>query len=106
MEEVRKQFAHNVKEYRIALGYSQEKLAHKADVSTQTIKDIESGRRWISDTTLSHLAKALHVCVFELFLTEKDAVKGNNEEIKKLIDLRGKIKAMVDTQFEEILRRV
>jgi len=51
--------AQNVKNYRTLLRYSQEKLAEKSGLSVQTIKDIEGNRRWVSDNTLTRLAKAL-----------------------------------------------
>jgi transcriptional regulator with XRE-family HTH domain len=48
------------------LGFTQEKLAETADLSTQTISDIEGCRTWVSDKTLLKLAKALEVDIAQL----------------------------------------
>jgi transcriptional regulator with XRE-family HTH domain len=53
-------------------GISQEKLAELIDVSTQTINDIECCRSWVSDRTISKLAEALGVEVFQLFVPRDD----------------------------------
>jgi len=58
-------FARNVKDYRTALHYSQEKLDEKTGLSVQTVKkDIEACRRWISENSLTRLSKALKIAKF------------------------------------------
>jgi len=98
-------FANNVKKYRNNLEYSQEKLAEKTKLSVQTIKDIEGCRRWISDTTLTSLAKALNIPEFQLLLPEKYDTdkKYRKPAFKSLIALKGKLKTLMDNQFEEAL---
>lgn len=102
-EPIRTVFAKNMKKYREILKYSQEKLAEKAGLSVQTIKDIEGGRRWVSDDSLSKLAKALNSHVFQLFLPEKyeKDKKYNKSALKSLTSLKTKIKTYMDEQFEE-----
>ena len=54
----------NIKKYRGKLRYTQEKLVEKAEISAQTLNDIEGCRRWVSSKTMSKLAKALNrVCL-------------------------------------------
>ena len=102
---IRVVFAKNVKTYRNILRYSQEKLAEKTDLSVQSIKDIEACRQWISDHTLSKIAKALKISEFQLFLPENS----NNEEnfrktyLKSIILLKENLKTILDDQFEDAL---
>ncbi|MCL2066805.1 MAG: helix-turn-helix transcriptional regulator [Treponema sp.] len=102
---IRMTFAKNVKNYRNTLKYSQEKLAEKTRLSVQTIKDIEGCRRWVSDNTLSKLARALNICEFQLLLPEKydNDKKSGKSSLKSLISLREKVKGLIDDQFEKTL---
>jgi len=102
-ETIRGVFARNVKYYREVLKYSQEKLAEKAGLSVQTIKDIEGYRRWVSDKTVSLLAKSLNLQEFQLFLPEKYE-KDKKPAIKTLSVLKEKVKNYVDDQFEKALK--
>jgi transcriptional regulator with XRE-family HTH domain len=67
-ERIRQILALNIKKRRESLGLSQEKLAESADLSVQTINTIEGCRMWISDKSITRLAKALNVEVFQLFV--------------------------------------
>jgi len=104
-QSIRAIFANNVKKYRNTLRYSQEKLAEKTKLSVQTIKDIESCRRWISDSTLTRLAKALNIPEFQLLLPEKydDDRKYRKPALKSLIALKMKLKSVMEDQFEEAI---
>ena len=102
---VRMVFAKNVQKYRTLLLYSQEKLAEKSGLSVQTIKDIEGCRRWVSDTTLTKLAKSLKIAEFQLLLPEKydSDKKYPPATLKALVSLKKTIKAFMDIQFENTL---
>ena len=104
-ESIRTIFANNVKKYRNLLRYSQETLAEKTKLSVQTIKDIESCRRWVSDNSLTKLAKALNIPEFQLLLPEKydNDRKYRKPALKSLIALKMKLKADMDDQFEEAI---
>jgi transcriptional regulator with XRE-family HTH domain len=101
--QIRAVFAKNVKNYRNTMKYSQEKLAEKTGMSVQTIKDIEGSRRWVSDSTLTKLAKALNVCEFQLLLPDKYTAdkKYQKPSLKSLMSLRERLKTMMDDQFEK-----
>ena len=103
-ESIREVFAKNVKNYREILKYSQEKLAEKAGLSVQSIKDIEGYRRWISDNSLTNLSKALNVSEFQLFLPEKFDKKYSKFTLKTLIVLKERLKSSMDDQFENIIK--
>ncbi len=51
----------NVKYYRYAIGYTQEQLAEKCDLSPRYISDIENAQGNISLNTLANIAKVLKV---------------------------------------------
>ena len=65
--ELRKVLSMNIKKHRELLGFTQEKLAEKADISANMVNDIEGCRTWISDKTLVNLAAALKVESYRLF---------------------------------------
>ena len=103
IEPIRKILSNNIKKYRGILHYSQEKLAEKAGLSSQTLNDIEGCRRWVSSKTISKLAKTLHISEYQLLLPEKESQRSADSSLKTLIALQKKIKIDIDTQFEEAI---
>ncbi|MDR3139384.1 MAG: helix-turn-helix transcriptional regulator [Treponema sp.] len=103
LEPVRKVLAGNIKRYRKNLGYTQEKLAEKADLSAQTLNDIEGCRRWVSAQTMTKLAKALHVAEYQLLVPED----GDEDEdpprssMKGLLLLQNNIIHTINIQFDK-----
>jgi transcriptional regulator with XRE-family HTH domain len=89
---VRKILSSNLKKHREKLGFSQEKLAESAEISTMMVKDIEGCRTWVSDKTLESLANALKTDIFRLLMP--DTVY--EEEIKKTIH----------NDFESIIQKI
>ena len=69
-EKLREILSFNIKKERKKLGLTQEKLAEIAELSAQTINDIEGCRMWVSDKTITKLAKVLHVEVYQLLIPE------------------------------------
>ena len=104
-EPIRKVLAVNVKKCRNDLQYSQEKLAEKAKLSVQTIKDIEGCRRWVSDSALTRLARALNTTEFRLLIPEKydTEKKYRKSPAKGLTSLKEKLKKIMDVQFEKAI---
>jgi transcriptional regulator with XRE-family HTH domain len=72
LEPIRKILAGNIKKYQKNFGYSQEKLAEKTGLSSQTLNDIEGCRRWISSKTMTKLANALNVAEYQLLMPNFD----------------------------------
>ena len=95
--------SNNIKKYRGILHYSQEKLAEKAGLSSQTLNDIEGCRRWVSSKTISKLAKTLQISEYQLLLPEEESQKPADSSLKSLIALQKSIKDGIDTQFEEAI---
>ena len=69
-KELKKILGKNISIRRKRMGFSQEKLADKADLSKNTISDIEKGDKFASATTLVNLAKVLQTEVYELLKPE------------------------------------
>jgi transcriptional regulator with XRE-family HTH domain len=93
----------NIKEFRKKMGLSQEKLAEAADLSAQTISDIEGCRTWVSDKTLERLAQVLNVDIFELFMPSAEE-KGEDQPpifYNRLMKLRSTIKEDIDKRLDQ-----
>ncbi|MCL2609754.1 MAG: helix-turn-helix domain-containing protein [Treponema sp.] len=71
-KELRAVFGKNVKFYRSRRSWSQADLAEYANISTNFIGDIERGKKWPHPDTLTRLAEALDIKVFELFIESGD----------------------------------
>jgi len=61
----------NIKRFRNRLGLSQLHLALELGISTTFLSDIETGKKWVSAQTLTLIAKALKIDVYELFKPEQ-----------------------------------
>ena len=68
---IRKVLGANVKFYRYKIGYTQEQLAEKCDLSTRYISDIENANGNISIDTLEIIAHALNIDSYVLIKPEK-----------------------------------
>ena len=111
-EEIRRILAQNIKKRREILGFSQEQLAETTNLSVQTINTIEGCRTWVSDKTLSQLAQALKIEVFQLFVpynankVEKDISTSSIllELRQKIIDDIYNVNTHIDSRFNEALK--
>jgi transcriptional regulator with XRE-family HTH domain len=102
--DLRRTLSLNIKKQRKILGLTQEKLAEAADLSSQTVNDIEGCRMWVSDKTILKLAKTLHLDAYQLFepiTAIKTPVSGAVNADNFMFELEGKIIKFVKQQFEE-----
>ena len=87
------------------LGISQEKLAEKAEISANMMRDIEGCRTWVSDKTLIKLAFALKTDIYRLFISsaihEDEIYKTVVADLAKILR---KIKKDIDFDFEKTLK--
>ena len=100
--EIRSILAKNLKEQRRKIGFSQEKFAEISGLSVQTINDIEGGRKWVSDKTLTKLSSALHVECYQLLVPEYKSQ--NRKEInltKQLLELMKELKKSANSDIED-----
>jgi len=83
-QEVRALLAENIKKYRNKRGWSQQYLSEKLDISANFLSEIETEKGWVSPLTLSKLATALEIEVFELFVPVGDGISHDEAETKKM----------------------
>jgi len=103
-EKLRMILSSNIKKQRKKLGFSQEKLAEAANLSSQTINDIEGCRMWVSDKTISKLAKVFNIEVYQLLVPLSQPKTHGNEPPDKdglLLDLETRIIGTIHREFEE-----
>jgi transcriptional regulator with XRE-family HTH domain len=67
---LREILAKNLRENRRKCGFSQEKLAEKAGISTQYLAMMEIARKFPASEVLERLAEAMDINVYELFLID------------------------------------
>ena len=67
MVNIREVLANNIKEYRRKCGFSQDKLAELASISSQYLATVETCRKFPTPEVLDRIAKALNIETHELF---------------------------------------
>jgi len=80
-ERLRAVFGKNVKSYRLRRKWSQADLSEYANISINFLGDIERGNKWPRPDTLTRLADALEVKVFELFLEEDAQIDAKTQTL-------------------------
>jgi len=83
--EIRAVLAQNIKSFRTHREWSQADLAEKADISIPFLSDIERGNKWPYPDTLSKLAKALNVDVYEFFRQKSPSTNENRDYTARVI---------------------
>lgn len=78
-------FCFNVRQFRVNLGWSQEELAEKAEVSLPFLGAVERGEKWPGPQTIAGIALALGVEPYALFKPEDAAVGNVRETLSGLI---------------------
>jgi len=106
MLQAKELLALNIKLLRKKTGFSQEKLAETANLSAQSISDIEGLRTWVSDKTLERIANALNVDIFQLFIPSPSDNEGNRDDTElflynQLIKLRATMKEDIDKRLDQ-----
>ena len=99
--EIRSILSKNVKEQRKKLGLTLEKLAESSGLAVQTINDIEGGRRWVSDTTITKLSDALGIESYQLLIADFFGQDRKKETpTQQLVAFKKKIVENVNSQIE------
>jgi len=76
----------NIKRFRNRIGLSQLHLALELGISVTFLSDIETGKKWVSAQTLSRLAKALKIEIYELFKPEHNMRDNVSAAVAKYLD--------------------
>jgi len=84
--ELRQVLSTNIKHYRGLRRWSQVVLAEKIGISTNFLADIETGKSWISSSTLIKLANIFEIEVYDLFKSKKTSKDETKETIKSMMN--------------------
>jgi transcriptional regulator with XRE-family HTH domain len=95
---LREILAKNLRENRRKCGFSQEKLAERAGISTQYLAMLEIARKFPASEVLERLAGAMGIKVYELFLIDHSP----REELELL---RRDIISEMEQTFREIVEQ-
>ena len=100
-DDIQTRLGENVKRIRKEQKLTQFQLAEKADLSEETVKNIELSRCWTSDKNLAKLTNALQVDIHCLFLpvcTSFDKDSEDSTVIKKAIaeNLKNYVNSVLD----------
>ena len=101
--ELRKHLSSNIKLHRKQLGFTQEKLAEKAGLSSQTINDIEGCRTWVSDKSLIKIAEALHTTPANLLLKHSCDSSESFDILRFKTELQDSVRQKIEDIFTENL---
>lgn len=78
--EIQLRLAENLKRIRKARKMTQFELAEKAEISDETIKNIELCKTWTSEKTLSRITEALEIDIHTLFIPIPSSFDKQNAE--------------------------
>jgi len=95
--------AKNIRDARKKLGYSQQSLAERAEISPGHMNDLEQGRKWVSADTLERLARALSLEPFMLLLPEDRSVEFSSFNL--LTDYATTVRENLEGALDESLRK-
>jgi len=98
MTSIREVLANNIKEYRRKRGFSQDKLAELAAISSQYLATVETCRKFPTPEVLDRLANALGIEPHELFTF---ATPQNELEKLRLDIIEEVVKAIKQSFAEE-----
>ena len=84
--ELRRVLSANIKHYRGLRRWSQVVLAEKIGISTNFLADIETGKSWISSSTLTKLSNIFEIEAYELFKPQKTPKDETKEVIKNIVN--------------------
>ena len=100
--EILETLSSNIKLIRKEKSWTQEKLAEECGLSSQAINAIEGKRRWPGEDTISKIATALDVEVYQLFVP-KDSTPVIIEETPENEKIRSQITLSVVDEVRNII---
>ena len=95
----------NIKKARSALHITQTKLAQHSDISAAHIIEIEQCKTWVSDKTLTSIARALNMDAYELLLPANNAkqVQAGQAALQRTAEIIKAKKAQLRKNAEEAM---
>jgi transcriptional regulator with XRE-family HTH domain len=112
--DLRKILSINIRTAREDLHITQARLAEYADISLSYMSDIEYCKTWVSDKTLSNLAKVLNMEAYELLQpvsgesnTGGEKKEADLHQIAELINNKKKtLKTAADESMDDLLLQI
>ena len=103
-DDIQKRLAENVKRIRKSKKLTQFQLAERADVSEETIKNIELCRCWTSDKNLAKITEALNIDISKLFLPVQSSIKEDSKNIAHIKQIIAEdLKSYIETKIDELI---
>lgn len=105
-DDIKNRLGENLKRIRKEQNLTQFQLAEKADLSEETVKNIELSRCWTSEKNLSKITKALGIDISNLFMPVESSFDNDSKEIRDLKDVIAKnLQSYVKIVLKEILKQ-
>ncbi len=102
--DIQKRLGENVKRLRKEQKLTQFQLSEKAELSEETVKNIELSRCWTSDKNLAKITKALNVDVSRLFLPVQSSFAEDSQTISALkSSIAENLRTYINTSLTEII---
>lgn len=102
--DIQKRLGENVKRIRKEQNLTQFQLSEKAQVSEETVKNIELSRCWTSDKNLAKITKALNVDISRLFLPVQSSFVDDSQNITAIKSvIADNLKNYINTSLSEII---
>ena len=102
-DDIKKKLGENVKRIRKEQKLTQFQLAEKAELSEETIKNIELSRCWTSDKNLAKLTKALEVDIHSLFLPVSTSF---DIDLKDSVIIKNAIAENIQHDIDSVLKEI
>ena len=83
-DDIKKRLGENLKRIRKEQKLTQFQLAEKAELSEETVKNIELSRCWTSEKNLSKITKALGIDISTLFIPVESSFDDDSNDTRAL----------------------
>ena len=88
-----------------ARNLTQFQFAEKADISEETVKNIELYRCWTSDKNLAKITEALEVDIYQLFLPVSTSLGKDSENLIRMKkSIADNLRNYIETKLNEIIK--
>ena len=105
-DDIQKRLGENLKRIRKSKNLTQFQLAELADISEETVKNIELCRCWTSEKNLAKITEALNIDVHKLFLPVESSIQKDSENISQIKQtIAEELKSYIELKLNEIIRQ-
>jgi transcriptional regulator with XRE-family HTH domain len=104
--ELRAVLSQNIKNYRTYRSFSQADLAERAGISITFLSNIERGNKWPYPETLTSIAQALGIEVYELFKPDSAIDDTAKVKINSLVnDISASVQESIKKTYLQYLKK-